>query len=81
MWTAPEILRDPTTPPQGTQKGDVYSFALILHEMLYRKGAFYRGDDEMPEPEGNHLGRQQTASKKILHCRGRQESQRDPEGQ
>jgi atrial natriuretic peptide receptor A len=50
LWTAPEILRDPNSPPQGTQKGDVYSFALILHEMLYRKGAFYRGEEETPAP-------------------------------
>jgi hypothetical protein len=29
----------------------VYSFALILHEMLYRHGAFYRGDDDCPSPK------------------------------
>uniref|UniRef100_A0A915DTZ4 Guanylate cyclase n=1 Tax=Ditylenchus dipsaci TaxID=166011 RepID=A0A915DTZ4_9BILA len=50
LWTAPELLRDSNAPPQGTQKADVYSFALIFHEMLYRKGAFYRGEDDSPEP-------------------------------
>jgi hypothetical protein len=52
IWTAPELLRNSNVPPRGTQKGDVYSFALIFHEMLYRKGAFYRGEDECPDPKG-----------------------------
>jgi len=29
----------------GTQKGDVYSFAIILHEILYRAGLFRSVDD------------------------------------
>lgn len=52
LWTAPELLRDASSPPQGTQKGDVYSFALILHEMLYRRGAFYRDEEITPGPDG-----------------------------
>ncbi|XP_062707144.1 guanylate cyclase 32E isoform X3 [Aedes albopictus] len=38
LWKAPEILRNPNTPSRGTQKGDVYSFGIILYEIVGRKG-------------------------------------------
>ncbi|VEN37483.1 unnamed protein product [Callosobruchus maculatus] len=40
FWKAPEILRNPLLHIRGTQKGDVYSFAIILYEILGRKGPF-----------------------------------------
>lgn len=37
LWTAPEHLRVPGI----SQKGDVYSFAIVAHEILLREKAFY----------------------------------------
>ncbi|XP_068586030.1 atrial natriuretic peptide receptor 1 [Cebidichthys violaceus] len=41
LWMAPELLRMESPPPQGTQKGDVYSFGIVLQEVALRRGAFY----------------------------------------
>ncbi|CAK1545472.1 unnamed protein product [Leptosia nina] len=43
LWTAPELLRTPDPPPEGSQKGDVYSFAIIMHEIVNRQGVFWLG--------------------------------------
>ncbi|XP_018335565.1 receptor-type guanylate cyclase Gyc76C [Agrilus planipennis] len=40
FWKAPEILRNPQGYIRGTQKGDVYAFAIILYEIIGRKGPF-----------------------------------------
>lgn len=36
LWTAPEFLRDVTSSRKGTSKGDVYSFSIILQEVVVR---------------------------------------------
>lgn len=51
LWMAPELLRMECPPPQGTQKGDVYSFGIILQEVALRRGAFYLEGDPL-SPKG-----------------------------
>ncbi|XP_070685044.1 retinal guanylyl cyclase 2 [Pempheris klunzingeri] len=36
FWTAPEFLRDLASSRKGTNKGDVYSFSIILQEVVVR---------------------------------------------
>ncbi|XP_076356799.1 retinal guanylyl cyclase 2-like [Tachypleus tridentatus] len=36
LWTAPELLRDETLFKRGTQAGDVYSFSIIMQEVVVR---------------------------------------------
>uniref|UniRef100_A0A674PIN9 Guanylate cyclase n=1 Tax=Takifugu rubripes TaxID=31033 RepID=A0A674PIN9_TAKRU len=50
LWTAPELLRMNSPPPCGTQKGDVYSFAIILQELALLRGVFYL-DTHTPSPK------------------------------
>ena len=43
QWVAPELLRmrENEWPMKGTQKGDIYSFAIICQEIIYRNGVFW----------------------------------------
>lgn len=50
FWKAPELLRNPNAPIRGTQEGDIYSFAIILFEIIGRKGPY--GGVNL-EPKGN----------------------------
>nr|XP_032521888.1 guanylate cyclase 32E-like [Danaus plexippus plexippus] len=49
LWRAPELLREPNPPPRGSQKGDVYSFGIILYEILGRNGPW--GDTNLTNAE------------------------------
>lgn len=36
LWTAPELLREPCGGGRGSQPGDVFSFAIIMQEVIVR---------------------------------------------
>lgn len=38
LWKSPELLRLTNPPARGTQKGDVYSFGIVLFEIIGRNG-------------------------------------------
>lgn len=40
LYRAPELLRMTDPPPQGTQKGDVYSFGILMYAIHGRLGPF-----------------------------------------
>ena len=54
LWTAPELLRMPEhlRPDCGTKAGDVFSFAIVLQEILYRSMPYFM---ETLTPEGGNL--------------------------
>lgn len=55
LWTAPELLRADNPPACGTQKGDVYSFGIILQELALLKGVFYlEGPCLSPKGQSSH---------------------------
>ena len=42
LWTAPELLRQGDNRPySGTQKGDIFSFGVVLQEILYRAMPYF----------------------------------------
>ncbi|XP_019619011.1 PREDICTED: atrial natriuretic peptide receptor 2-like isoform X2 [Branchiostoma belcheri] len=46
LWCAPELLRQENPPKEGTQKGDIYSFGIIMQEIMLREGPFFVKEDD-----------------------------------
>uniref|UniRef100_UPI00398E4D35 LOW QUALITY PROTEIN: retinal guanylyl cyclase 1-like n=2 Tax=Pristiophorus japonicus TaxID=55135 RepID=UPI00398E4D35 len=40
LWTAPELLRDSNLEQKGTFRGDVYSFSIVMQELILRSPPF-----------------------------------------
>uniref|UniRef100_A0AAR2JPN4 Guanylate cyclase n=1 Tax=Pygocentrus nattereri TaxID=42514 RepID=A0AAR2JPN4_PYGNA len=51
LWMSPELLRMGSPPACGTQKGDIYSFGVILQEVALRRGVFYMEGDTLSPKE------------------------------
>uniref|UniRef100_A0AAQ5ZYV0 Guanylate cyclase n=1 Tax=Amphiprion ocellaris TaxID=80972 RepID=A0AAQ5ZYV0_AMPOC len=51
LWTAPELLRTDCPPLCGTQRGDVYSFGVILQEVALLRGVFYLDSQSLSPKE------------------------------
>lgn len=55
LWMAPELIDCVSPTVTAYQKGDVYSFAIICQEVIYRNGVFYLEDNSDISPEGQCL--------------------------
>ncbi|XP_061120938.1 guanylate cyclase 2G [Syngnathus typhle] len=56
FWTAPELLRQISADVNGTPKGDIYSFAIILWELMYNsKGGPFHDFNMEPKEIINRL--------------------------
>lgn len=53
LWTAPEILRG-ADKQVGSQKGDVFSFGIILEEIILRGGPYEEASMTL-SPQGNMI--------------------------
>ncbi|XP_077869576.1 speract receptor-like [Saccoglossus kowalevskii] len=50
FWRAPELLRlEQNAPPEGSVKGDVYSFSIILQEIYARAPPYHHNEEEPKE--------------------------------
>lgn len=77
IWRAPELLRNLSPPSKGSQRGDIYSFGIILHEILGRKGPWGLSTlspevvedviDKVINPQ-SHLGKLHRPSLQDLDC-------------
>ena len=54
LWTAPELLRMKQRPINGTQKGDVYSFSIIVQEIAYKAQPYFWDETNGTNPKSTY---------------------------
>lgn len=64
-WTAPELLRKVSGQVSVTPKGDVYSFAIILWEIMYSSKSGPYQDINL-EPKGERKAKRGSRSPRLL---------------
>lgn len=54
LWTAPELIQKQLDNAKNaaSPKGDVYSFAIIVHEIVFRRGPYSMDADETATAQG-----------------------------
>ncbi|KAI8503106.1 hypothetical protein Bbelb_189270 [Branchiostoma belcheri] len=58
LWTAPEMLRELKSDEltlHAIHKADVYSFGIIMQEIVQRQGPFYMADDPNASAQGKYI--------------------------
>ena len=67
LWTAPELLsQEEERPWYGSQKGDVYSYGIILQEIIFRALPYFTEDTTPQGMVASHASKLTVSSTLVL---------------